>query len=274
MCETHLAEYISECGDGGINEDVFGYFQNRFWVIDGATSKTKKRYYNDTSDARYLVNKFSAELNKTSFLNQRLNNKELMSVAMENVRKRVPKVDFTKEEISFKPSFAIAILFATKSHVFIDILSDCYVLVKNKEGIRTYTDHRIEVIKSLTKKMKDYVYRNNLSDEIAERLIKEQKINNRKLMNKNNGYWVGTTDGIAFSNTASFELERESPIEIIICTDGFYKMVKYHLIDTNELFCSTKSFKTLVEQLRIYERNHKEIGSKTSDDATAIKLIL
>ena len=51
-------------------------------------------------------------------------------------------------------------------------------------------------------------------------------------------------------------------------------MVKYHLIDTNELFCSTKSFKTLVEQLRIYERNHKEIGSKTSDDATAIKLIL
>lgn len=274
MRTVKLEEKISVVGDGKINEDVCGYENNRFWVFDGATPKTKKHYFAADSDARYLVNIFSTELKKCCVEKPELSNGQLLSYAMKNVRNQIPKVDFSKEEFLFRPSFAAGIVSIKENNVDIDLLSDCYVIVKCNEKVQVYTDTRIEVIMRLTQEVKNYVVLNNVKKEIAEELVNLRKTENRRLMNREGGYWVGTIDGSAFDNIISINIKREKDMEIIICSDGFYKMFQYGLVDVNQIFSSGMPFDLLVKRLRLYEREHKEYGCKISDDATAIRLSL
>lgn len=272
MSCVNLKEEISVVGDGKINEDICGYANNRFWVLDGATPKTKKHYFSVNSDAQYLVRKFSDELKKCCFEQPKLSNRQLLAYAMGNVRSQIPNVVIPKEELLFRPSFAAAIVYIKENSVGIDLLSDCYVIVKCDGEVCVYTDSRINVIIGLTQEIKKYVALNDIEKITAEKIINQRKIDNRRLMNTDGGYWVGTIDGNAFDNTISFEIKRTPNMEIIICSDGFYKMIQYGLIDINQIFTTEESFDLLIRKLRLYEKKHIEYGSKISDDATAIRL--
>lgn len=269
-----IVDKISSKGDGEVNEDTWGVCGNCFWVIDGVTSKTQKKFYSSVSDAEFLVNIFSEKLVDCCKINSQMSNRDLMHQAMLRVRNNLNKITFDENEKSIQPSFAIAIVKINSGIMEIDVLSDCYVIMKHKRKIFTYTDSRINVIVEKTKKVREFIAQNNIKGEQAIQLLTNQKLKNRELMNMSKGYWVGTIDGKAFDNTYSKKISLRDVDEVLLCTDGFYKIFEKDICTPQDIFEEKISLKSSVNILREYEKHNAEVGMKISDDATAVRIIL
>lgn len=268
-----IVDKISSKGDGKVNEDIWGSSGNRFWVIDGVTAKTQKKFYSLVSDAEFLVNNFSNKLVDCCKKNEQISNKELMHQAMIEVRKGLDKRTFEENEKRIQPSFAIAIVKINNELIELDVLSDCYVIIKRREEIFTYTDSRIDIIAEKTKKVRKFIAENNIKGEGAIQLLTNQKRKNRELMNMAGGYWVGTIDGKAFDNMYSKKFLIRDVEGILLCTDGFYKIFEKDICKPRDILEGKISLKASVNILREYEKNNAEEGMKVSDDATAMRII-
>jgi len=266
-----IIESISQKGCGKTNEDVLGICDNCFWVIDGVTAKTSTNFFSDISDSGYFANLFSKVLCKELKKNYNMykNSKEVLLATMTKVKEILNKEFKTKEEKLLQPSFALAFVRISEKEVNLDILSDCYVIINYNDKIDVYTDKRINSIVKQTQKMREYILCNNIEGNIAEDMMRQQKIINRLKMNSKDGYWVGTIDGAAFNNTFSKEIKR--PIQkILVCTDGYFKVFQNSICSYEDIFSRKISLKEALIKLRKFESSQVTIGEKKEDDATAI----
>ena len=197
------------------------------------------------------------------------NSKEVLLATMTKVKEILNKEFKTKEEKLLQPSFALAFVRISEKEVNLDILSDCYVIINYNDKIDVYTDKRINSIVKQTQKMREYILCNNIEGNIAEDMMRQQKIINRLKMNSKDGYWVGTIDGAAFNNTFSKEIKR--PIQkILVCTDGYFKVFQNSICSYEDIFSRKISLKEALIKLRKFESSQVTIGEKKEDDATAI----
>ena len=264
-------EKISYKGNGKANEDVLGYKDNTFWVMDGVSPITDKLFLSSISDASYLVNNMSYEMNLI-LKNRTLDNVQLLKLANQNVRKKInsKKLDMLKNN-KFQPSFTIAILQFEKQFVKINILSDCYVIIKFIDHIEVLTDRRIETISKRTDNVKKRIKKNNIPKEEAKKMILNQILQNREKMNID--YWVGTLDGKAFDYTIEYTFKKDTIEQILMCTDGFFRVFDYHLVSFDTLFSHKYTLEYFYDLLfQFEEKNFKNI--KKHDDTTAILLKL
>jgi len=267
-----MIEVYSSKGSGKVNEDTFGYTKNRFWVIDGATSISDKAFFSNISDANFLVSMFSSELNKIAE-NSNEPNRELLFNAMKNLSNKLKKKKFSYSDKPYQPSFAIACVSIVDNTVSLDILSDCYVIIKKNNSIEIFTDKRIERVAQCTNGLKDKIKKDNIPSDIAKDLLKEQIRKNRRKMNTSDGYWVGTIDGEAFTQMYSRSFNFEGIDEILICSDGFYRIFLNNLMTIEEFFKLNISLENAINILREYESNNENVEYKKNDDSTAIKIV-
>lgn len=264
-------ETISYKGSGKVNEDLFGYKNNTYWVMDGVSPITDKLFLSSTSDASYLVKHMSYEMNMI-LQNTSLDNIQLLKSANKMVRKKIdPHILNYLKNNKFQPSFTIAILQVDSKYIKINILSDCYVIIKFDNHIEILTDKRINSISKKTNNVKQWIKQNNISKELANKMIYSQIAQNRSKMNID--YWVGTLDGKAFDHTIEYTFEKSTIEQILICTDGFFRVFNYDLVSFDTLFSSEYSLNYFYKVLfQFEEKNSNEV--KKHDDTTAILLKL
>lgn len=271
----NIIDNVSSKGDGVVNEDTFGFCSNRCWVIDGVTSRAEKYFYSPVSDAQFFVNNYSDILKNNCIYNEISSNRELLLLSMKQLRNKLHKTNFDTDEEMFQPSFAIAIIHELADNLHVDILSDCYVIIKESDNIKVFTDNRITPISNrIDNNIKEMLQDNDMDIEQANKIINYYKRESRKMMNKEHGYWVGTIDGTAFYNMFSVRLIKANINQILICSDGYFKLFEKNIMDFNDIFSNNISLKDSIEELRKFEKHEDNIDKKKSDDATAIRIVL
>lgn len=99
----------------------------------------------------------------------------------------------------------------------------------------------------------------------------------RAMMNRPDGYWVLSVHAEAVAGLNTHETTAEPGTRILLCTDGFYRLVDmYGLYDDDGLFqaAEREGLATLIDRLRGFESDAADdirFGRfKTSDDAAAL----
>jgi len=266
-------ESICEQGSGAVNEDVTGWNGNRFWVLDGATAGPHKRFFGGESDAKWLAGAFSDALSKENETG--LPNTELCSRAMGRVRGELGERGAgALAETVLKPSFAMVIANIAEE-IEISCLSDCAAAVWGRGSVtpELFTDRRVEKAGKRTRRVLDYIKANDIPKDRAKALVFRQITKNRRLMNAENGYWVGTLDGSAFARACNWKIAARDITELLLCSDGFARLFDYGIISLGDFFANEVPLKEAVGLLRNHETAMPE-GSefKRHDDAAAVRI--
>ncbi len=250
--------HISDIGDSKVNEDILGYNNNFYWVLDGATALTNKKVFDSASDSKYIVQSFSKFFYSNSSLSN--NNRELISKSLLDIKSYIDTQKLKDLEYELQPSFAMALVHITNRELEIDLLSDCYVIIYSGNDIKVFTDERINRLdeKALSFEDRD--------------MMREQFIKNRKLMNKKDGYYVGTFLDFPMDDIRKYSFFRENVKEVLICSDGFYKVFKLGVVSLKDFFDSKLELQDVVNKLRDYEKSIPDDGFKKTDNATCIKI--
>ena len=261
---------ISEKGAGKINEDIYGMKSNRFWVFDGASSVFDKKYFSDLSDAHFIVNLFNKKIIEID--NGEISNNDLLIACQEEIVNK--HIDISKIPYYKQPSFALAMVKVRDYELEVTLLSDCYIVLIYESRIEIITDSRIKIIAEQSQECVEKLKSINITNEERKKLLKERYQKNRKLMNRENGYFVGTFDGKGFKRTLEMTIMKEGIKKVLLCTDGFYKAFNLGIVTLDILFKNDICLENIVSQLRKYEKNEPEELVKNMDDATAILLSL
>ncbi len=263
-----LLKCVSERGTGSVNEDVCGSTQTRFWVLDGATPVVFPPRYSAESDARYIVDLFSRELQQQG--DAPLTNVQLLKTCATKIRGQtcLPSDVLPHEQ----PSFALAMVHVRHMDIEVTVLGDCFVIVKECRAYRVYTDERVKVAGDETQKLIKYLNASDLPVPVAEGMLRDQLTRNRQLMNRPGGYYVGTFDGDGF-DYAKTHLEKRTGVDgLLLCSDGFHKVFDLGLMDPMEIDCKSLDLAQKISLLRSREATGGKTFGKQSDDATALCL--
>ena len=266
-------EIISRQGSGAANEDISGMSQNRFWVLDGASSLVKERLFQGPSDAAGLVRAFSDSL--TNIGKSELANADLCALAMEGVREKLGPRGLTDPALG--PSFAMVMAHVKEAEIHITCLSDCAAILwyPNKKAAEVHTDNRIEKTSKKTRRVIDHVKILNLPDDERRAIILRQLAKNRRIMNTPRGYFVGTLDGAAFPNAYNAAMPRKDAAQLLLCSDGFLRLFDYGLLTVNVFFQNGATLEDAANLLRAHEMQMPDGAEvKRHDDLTAIRIFL
>lgn len=262
-----LFEYSKGC-DKHPNEDIYGYSDNVFWVIDGATAVFTDNYLSSGGDIHWTVNELNSELKKTpcaGSLAKMLRN----SIAV--VRNRAIAVAPILNSINQNelPTFAICMIRINENTLEYAILGDCSVITSSNPCKR-YSDDRILPFHFMINDVKEQ-FKNN--PEVYKIKVKEAVQGIKKHINQRDGYCIGTFD----PDSALLAVEGKIPIcrgdRILLCSDGFQpsileaKLVKYN---EREYFDPQKLDSLIQRQHEAEKRYKKKNGIDISDDETVV----
>ena len=273
--EGNTLQYKTECidsaGNGIWNEDRMLIRNNLIGVIDGATPIHNFRYMGCSTMAEWLVDNFEKEI---LAIPQEI---EIdYKVVSKNIIKQLGKDDFVSNLKSYdKPCFTSATVTFKNDNVLCQVIGDSYIYILKKNGeIIRLTDSRVDLYSTKTVKA---VLQAKADNNNVENVIEKQKIENRKRMNVEGGYWVIGFEGEFEKEFVELSYKKNDISKILICTDGFERLMKeFSLIDIKYLF----SKKILLNEAMLLLRDYEEENwikdnypcVKKSDDATAIMI--
>lgn len=257
----------SKRGDRPENEDTYGYTDNAFWVIDGATDLFNLGLF-EGDDVAFYVRKLSSEIKKNYNRNDSLS--KIVRVSIININNKY-NINIHSIDIYKYPSFAIAIARYLENKMEFMVLGDCTFMIKTKKGIQEITDKRISDFTDLNRKgiMK-------LKEEGAYNADNELKLfqNTRSLMNKNNGYWIGSVDPKSLEHALTGEIVLDEDSQIIVCTDGFFEIFGlFNLAKIDAKIFDKDVLNMLEKQLRKKQdkdKNRLITRTRSKDDLTYI----
>ena len=150
------------------------------------------------------------------------------------------------------------------------VLGDCVILLEFKDGrIVKLTDSRITTFSNLTKQRKLEAERLGLD---IKSVVSTQMSENRKMMNKQGGFFVVALDGayeIEFL-TKSFLLKDLK--SCLIFSDGFDRIFSNDLIPYFDILKQNISLEQATSVLRSWEGSSQSTEVKKYDDVSAILL--
>lgn len=263
-------DYIIDSGNDKWNEDRLLLSSNIIGVIDGATPIHKFPYKKYSTVAEWLVDSFVEKFKKKSDKNE-CDYKKICKEIMVDLSDDVKKLNLFD-----KPCFTSATVTISESKLKCEVIGDSYIYIYKKNGkVIKISDDRINFYAQKTVNIANKVksYNGNV-----RQAIEYQKIENRRMMNVKSGYWVVAFDG-AFENEFienDFMLNEIS--KILICTDGFNRIVnEFSILNIYDFFESKISLNESLGMLREYEnenyKNHNFPCAKKSDDATAVMIL-
>lgn len=262
-----LFEYSEGC-QKHINQDCYGYKDNIFWVIDGATDVFGKNYISASGDVYWVVQQ----------LNQELHNGDTSLALKEYVRSAIDKVNSNAESLSplihdippnFLPTYSICCVRYEKNLLEYLCLGDCSVFVSNSPLTR-YTDERIYPFHLAVNKVKNQ-YCKDVNLYHTEVLKKVREI--KQYINIKDGYWIGTLDANVIDHAIFGKISIQPNERFLICSDGFRPSIDESQLvsfNPNEIF-NIQSLQKILKRQNISESDYySKTGIDISDDKTVL----
>lgn len=262
-----LLEYSQGCKKH-INQDIAGYVDNIYWVIDGATEIFNNYYLSSNGDVHWVVNTLNEELKKC---NSSLHLTEILRIAVDNMARRAFDLapEIQKQDIHTLPTYAICCIKCSEDSVEYLCLGDCSLFISSNPHIQI-TDNRIEpfhlFVNSVKEKYKDNIILYQSEVKKAVQQVKQS-------LNKEGGYWIGSFDSSIIEQAITGTIPVSIGDKCIICSDGFRPNIdEANLIsyDVNKIF--EKSY--LTDILQEQKESEKLFFNRTNidimDDTTVL----
>lgn len=261
----------SEKGDGNYNEDIIGFHNNTYWIIDGSTSLSDNNYFSN-QDVLWLVKLMNDKLSQYTYLSL----EDMMYQSLEEIRheaklKNKDYLDIDKYKL---PTFAISLFRVTDEGMDYYILADCSIIVSIDDEIKYITDDRITKFSVMNKeKIKSL----SDDDDDIENKVKDVIIDTRKKMNTKDNYYVGSLDGVGLPYAIKGSLKGKVN-KILSFSDGFLRAFNNKFEDEKNLnlnIVKGKLHDLRIEEKYIKERLNEESSKKVkkvSDDVSIILL--
>ncbi len=252
-------EVLKVIGMNHVYQDRYGYTENTFWVIDGATPLFGDAYLtgNDCADTMQKISDaIYVECRNSSSL------EDILSRAVHSVEKEY-RSNISDYDAIMKyalPTFA-GVMGRVKNNVFeYYCIGDCYISIN---GMDIIYDTAFDAVNERNKVQVEALHQSldltsvNESEEKL-RIVQET----RKGLNRD--YWIGSLDGVGISHGKSGTVLLEDGDVIYAYSDGYEK-----LLNVNPLKKDTEI--DSLDFIHWVEENRLRF---TSDDITVIKGIL
>jgi hypothetical protein len=212
---------------GRKNEDIIGYTEHAVWVLDGATGLSNSSA--SESDAARYVRIVNDILRKKLSAPNGHSTKTILDHTLHEARERILReLGNLPDEPYLHPSATFGMVRTVEDKLEITLLGDCTVSVVNNGSINRFTDDRIgpfeqRSISALRAQRKRFP---NLSMAEAKESIRPAMLENRKLMNRSDGYWVLSTN-LENSNEAICEeinLSDVDSLRVLVMSDGVSRL--------------------------------------------------
>jgi serine/threonine protein phosphatase PrpC len=266
---------------GSCNEDIGGCVSNAAWILDGATSLSRRTVPASNgqhiSDAAHFVATLSAEFHRGIGNGQDI--ARALDSSLRSVRQDADIRRFLEEDFDV-PSASFAAVQLMGPCLQVANLGDCTILLQADNGtITSFGDSAVRQLDAAL--LSSYLaLRRKVSDRGAVRealapLIRE----NRARMNTPGGYWILEPRGHGLSGLQQMAIRFSTEVRGLLVTDGLYRIVDtYHLMRMEEFFEEAFSASGL-ERLVSHTRDAETLDSnetrwprvKARDDATIVK---
>ena len=268
----YKVDSIISSGNGIWNEDALICSHSIFGVIDGVTPVHNLKYQGYNTLTEWMVKNFLHKFDELYILDADY------KYICKNFIERMGKDKYIAglEEYD-KPCFTSATVTILNDKIKCEVLGDSYIHIKKKNGdLVEITDDRVDLYAGKTV---DVIENAKINNSNTEEAIKNQKIENQKMMNVKGGYWVVAFKGNFESEFIVAEFPIKDIDKILICTDGFQRLQKeFSLLDMKQILDGDISLEDALSMLRNFENaNFLKKGYpcvKKSDDAAAIMIKL
>ncbi|WP_280769726.1 protein phosphatase 2C domain-containing protein [Salipaludibacillus daqingensis] len=265
----------TEKGTGKFNEDAVGLAENIAWVIDGATSIFPTSYLShEKNDIVWIVEQVEKWF--PTFIDHALSLEEILKKTMEQVREEALKTNpHIREAKGYElPTFTVVLLRQIEDKLEYFILGDSGLMIESENTIKHLTDTRLEEFNDRNKKAFDELKGNyKLDDPKVLKVLQNQ----RKLLNTEEGYWIGSIDGRGISHGIKGEMKLNKKTRVLCFSDGFSRIFDlFHVIDIDDFSLDVDFVKDTIQQIRTIEKDDSECTTyprpKKSDDLSVILL--
>ena len=263
----------SEKGTAQFNEDITGTYQNVAWVIDGATPIFNHNYISEENDVVWIVDQINKWM--PSFIN---NNKNLEQILFKTVNKVNEIALSINEKLAMVPgyelpTFTIIMTRIINNQLEYYVLGDCGMLLNAEDTIQYITDKRIEKFSKKNQRSIEQIQSSNVLDKDARILSCLQET--RKLLNKKEGYWIGSLDAKGIAHGISGTIEIKQNARFLCFSDGYARFFElFKLKDISSFSFELDYIKETIRLVReIEESDHECVvypRSKISDDLSII----
>jgi hypothetical protein len=264
------------------NEDHYGVAENAVWVLDGATSLSKRSLPGPDgetlSDAAYFVRIFSDALRNA------LGGKSVgVDTAIAGATRQTSKDPNIGQFLNSGydvPSASFALASMEDSAITLAYLGDCTLIVEiDDKPIAILGDSPVRDLDQAL--LSEYVSLRSscLSHADAWNAVVPHIRRNRARMNMPGGYPILEPKGDGLDHLKIISAPFEKSVRGLIVTDGLYRLVDtYFLLSSRELFDKAHGeggCEQLIADLRRAERHDPDAQRwprlKLSDDATIVR---
>ena len=228
-------EHTISASEGRCNEDSCAVGKNFGIVVDGSSGLDKRKVTNYPTDAAWYSETLKNYL--VEHINDKLNLKELMRnaiIAIDNEYNKFPGT----ENITSKPSAAIALYRIADDVLEYFVLGDCSIILRNSnnELLHLHQDDISNLDQININKM--VVIANELGIDVADALplIQEDLLRTRLTQNTEGGYWIVSNCPEAVDHALYGEVPAENIEQIAAMSDGFSQIFDtFGILEIDEL---------------------------------------
>lgn len=243
-------------------EDRIFLSETSVGVIDGSSPISVVPLCGYNSQAEWLANELSSSIKTNSHLS-------LPFICKQTTNQLQPVIPLNLEP-KLKPCATFAGVQVIGDNLTTYVLGDCVILLEFKDGqIVKLTDSRITTFSNLTKQRKLEAERLGLD---IKSVVSTQMSENRKMMNKQDGFFVVALDGAYETEflTKSFLLKDLN--SCLIFSDGFDRIFLNNLLSYADILNQDISLATATSLLRTWEESSQFAEVKKHDDVSVILL--
>lgn len=263
------------------NEDIFGFTDHAAWILDGATSLSRRTLVNAAgqtiSDAAHFVSAFSSRFEEV------VEQKEAIRLALEDsldtVRRDGAIQRYLKEGVDV-PSASFSAVTLRPRRIQVANLGDCTILLQIDGGAI------VQIGSSAVRQLDAQLLSRylELKAELGDREVVWSHLvpiirQNRGKMNEPNGYWILEPQGLGLRGLEEIDIEFNKSVRGLLVTDGLYRIVDTYGLTSIEMFFEEAFGASGLENLIAKTREAETLDSnasrwprvKLADDATIIK---
>lgn len=266
------------------NEDLVGFSNNLFWLLDGATIPENMSIINGC-DAIWLVNQISYHLNLNSINNQKKSLEEILEDSLKGVQKDFyskSRLDFEEIKNFYIPSATLTLVRVLDDFIEYLVLGDSTVLIATETSFIEVTDKRLKTVAIEERQniidhiAKGFRYTDKTIKELHQKLVQKEQ----SLLNIEGGYWMTSIEPDAAKHSIQGKIEYGDTARIALLSDGLTRAyTHFSICDSWEnllKYLQDYGIESCILKVREYEK--EDISgisfkrTKSSDDASGLYL--
>lgn len=263
-----------------VNEDAWGRAGDAVWVLDGATGVAASPYLDEVSDAAWFSREVSGRF-EAAFGAARSTSEAVLHGVRAAAGAARGVCDIGQVPAFELPSASLVVAREVGCGLELTNLGDC-VVVWRGAGARASRFGASPLLGALEEglhRLLDAALDEGLSRAEGVERARAQARENRKLMNRPEGYWILDLSGAGVPHAQIEACPAPAPVDVLLMTDGFSRLVEvYGAYDWDGLLdrALEGGLAPLYEELRAIEAADETCARfqrfKPRDDATAVML--